>query len=689
MRTFLSAIALTGWCLASLTVAAAAPAIGLTHAAQVLDLTATQAAQALPVELRGVVVDEAEPRHRAVILADPSASVYLFAAANLFAPYHQKDLLLVKGVTSQGQFAPCVLVTDVRKLGTADLPAARPVTYQQLITGALDAQYVEITGVVRRCWPAAPGSSIWRILLAADGGIIPVRLSTPLDPKIQEDAEVTVQAVCLYQFNQRRQALNPVLQIPLGMSVRVNSNPPSDPYVEPVRSSVSLLQYSRDIPYGHRVHVRGVVTGRQGSSLWIHDASAGLRIETQQTNSLQPGDEIDALGFPGYGSSSPMLEDAIFRKFGTVTPPTPSRISNPTNAFDHQDDLISLHATLTDVQPVINGLVLTMEQDQTVFKASLDLPSPADRQSGSHPDWQPGSLVRVAGICDVIYDDPRPVMGIWHPQSFQILLRSPADLTILKAPPWWTAGHIMLLLGIFAGGSLAVSGVVTLVARRRLHEQAHRRAMAEAEFAAILSERNRLAREIHDTLAQGLTATSVQLQLVKIHSTGDSDSAKQHIELAQQMVRESLEEARNSIWNMRPQVLETGDLAGALKNILKQLADGVVAETGFEVAGRERRLPAIIETNVLRIGQEAITNAVKHAQAGHLRIKLDFGEKNFSLTVADDGRGFDAAHPPPSDGGFGLVAMQERAKELNGQLKVRSAPGQGVEIALSVPLAGA
>src|SRR5260370_28140473 len=97
------------------------------------------------------------------------------------------------------------------------------------------------------------------------------------------------------------------------------------------------------------------------------------------------------------------------------------------------------------------------------------------------------------------------------------------------------------------------------------------------------------------------------MQLVKIHASGASDSASHHIELAQQMVRDSLEEARNSIWTMRPHVLETADLVNALKNILKQLSEGIVPETHFEPAGRERRRPPATENNVLRLGHEAIT----------------------------------------------------------------------------------
>jgi signal transduction histidine kinase len=659
----------------------------LTNAVQVLELSAAQAAHSLPVHLQGVVVDESDPHEHAVILADSSASLYVSAVTNLFAPYHRKDMLDIEGVTSQGQFAPCVVATKVKKTGWTDPPPARPATYQQLITGALDAQYVKLTGVVRQCVPIASSGGTWRIVLAADGGAIPIWIPLPQDPQIEPDAEVTIQAVCLYQFNERRQALSPVLQVPRGVPVIINKLSPANPYDAPVRSAVSLSQYSREIPFGHRVHVRGIVTrAESGSVVWIRDQSSGLRIQVRQTDNLQPGDEIDALGFAGNNSSSPVLEDAVFRKIKTLPPPAPLKLVVAAAAYNHQDDLVSIEATLMDVQPVLNGLALTLEADNTVFKAILKVSA----NDNAIPAWQPNSQVRVAGICNVIYDNSEPVMGIWHPQTFQILLRSPQDLSILEMPPWWTPRHVIFLLGILTGGLLLVIGIGMMIARRRLNEQARRRATAEAEFSAILSERNRLAREIHDTLAQGLTATSVQLQLAQIRSNDGNDGAavRHHLELAQQLVRGSLEEARNSIWNMRSQVLETGSLVSALESILKQLADGVIPQTHFEVAGRERRLPTDIENDALRLGQEAIANAVKHARATRINVRLVFGEKNFSLAVTDDGCGFDSARPPAREGGFGLVGMKERAAKLNGALAIHTVPGQGTEIKLSVPLAG-
>jgi signal transduction histidine kinase len=657
------------------------PAV-LTNAIQVLHITPARAAQALPVKLRGVVVDTSEPKERALIIADATASIYVSSPKNIFTRFHPRDTVEIEGVTSAGEFAPCVLATKVAvPKNAAVIPSARPTSYQELITGAMDAQFVEVKGVVREVIPAAKGTDNWKILLAANGGVLTVRIPPPQDTNIAVDAEVAVQAVCFYQFNNRRQAINPVLQIPHGRSATLLQPAPENPFASPTEPLESLLQFSSEIPFGHRVHVRGVVTlAQKDSQVWIRDASSSLRIQTRQEGTLNPGDEIDFLGFPAYGASSPVLEAAIFQKHGVRTPPVPIVITNQDDAFNHQNDLVSLEAKLTDIRPVVDGRLLTLERGTTSFKAVQKI-SEVPTQP---PAWLPGSRVRIAGICDVAYDSARVAMGVWHPQSFQLLMRSADDLTVLRAPSWWTARHIIILLSCFLGALLVAGVVAAVAARRRLLEQARSRQLAEAEFAATLSERNRLAREMHDTLAQGFTATLLQLQLVKNFSTRDPDATAHHLNTAEKMIRSSLKEARNSIWQMHPQVLETGDLAGALKDVLQQLSDGVVAEAIFEVTGNQRRLAPAVESNLLRLGQEAITNSVKHSKATRLNVKLDFGESRFQLTIADNGRGFDPAHPPKSEGGFGITGMQERAKEIKGELKIRSAPDEGTEINLCV-----
>jgi signal transduction histidine kinase len=657
----------------------------LTNVAQVRQLTSKEAGRALPVKLRGVVLEKSEPRSRAVIIADETGGLYLLANGNQLANHNRGDLLEVTGVSDPGQFAPIVKISQARKIGTSTNPPPRTVSYHELLTGALDAQWVELTGVVRRYLPPDTNSTIFRVLVAADGGVVSVRGYLPRDPNLKEDAEVRVQAICLYQFNQKRQVLTPILQLPSSQSLQVLKPAPADPYAMPIRAADSLLQFSPDTPLGHRVRVRGVVTHAQpGNMIWIRDASAGLRIQTRQTEDLHPGDEIDVLGFTVYGTHSPMLDEAIFRKTGTNHLVTPLALTNSNVAFDHEDDLVQATALLKDVQRVVDGLVFTFEMNGTVFRATLK----TLERNNLRPEWLPGSQVRVTGICSLVHDDIRPMMGIWQPQSFQLLLRSPADLEILVAPPWWTPQRTTYALGLICAGLLIASAIGVSLSRRRLKEQAHRREMAEAEFAAILTERNRVAREIHDTLAQGLAATSVQLRLARKQAGGNAEALQNHLDAAQQLVRDSLQEARNSIWNNRSQVLETGDLPTALGGILKQMADGSELKTALEITGRPRRFAPVLENNLLRVGQEAITNAVRHARAKTIKVTLEFGERQFRLTVRDDGKGFDPASPPPSPGGFGLLGMRERAQELKSDLQVRSKPDGGTEISLNVPLAG-
>lgn len=659
----------------------------LTNAEQIRELGPSQTARAIPVSLTGVMIDGADPASQAVILADRTAGIYVRAnrGTNMFIACHRGDLLEIRGVTDPGQFAPIVIASSARKVGTTRIPAPQPVTYQQLITGGLDGQWVEINGVIRQCIQAASATVVHRIIVASDGGLVSVRYYPKPGETIEADAEVRIRAVCLYQFNQRRQVLTPVLQIPRGDSVMVTKAAPANPFDAPLRSASSLLSFSPDnlFGYAHRVHIRGVVTCCEpGEFVWIRDQSMGLCIQTTLEQPLVPGDEIDVLGFPNPGAFPPVLGDSIFQKIGSTSPLPPLKLARYDDAFDHENDLVAVDGTLSQIQPVVNGLTLTLDEDGQSFKALLKTASGGPVT----PEWQTGSKVRVVGICSLTYDGTRAVPGPWQPKLFQIVLRSPADLTVIAPPPWWTLKHFTMLLAIVTGVLISLIALIVAFSRARLREQKRHREMAEAQFAAVLSERNRMAREIHDTLAQGLAATSVQLRLAKKYLNGDSEVVTGCLDAAQQLVRDSLEESRNSIWNMRAHVLENEDLPGALNGILKHLADGTGVVARFDVIGRSRRLAPVVENNILRIGQEAISNAAKHSGARHIDVILEYQDQQFRLSVKDDGHGFDPKKPPASDGGFGLIGMRERATELRAQLQILSAPNQGAEIVLSAPL---
>jgi len=349
-------------------------------------------------------------------------------------------------------------------------------------------------------------------------------------------------------------------------------------------------------------------------------------------------------------------------------------------AIAHDSDLVAIDARLVESRRTRDGVALVLDWQGSLVPAVLPIPDGEPVTA----DWIPGSLVRATGICTVSKAESAPAGGLWEPRAFELQLRTAADLSVLQPPPWWTRGRILWTLGSLAGGLLLAVAGVMLAARRRLRDQEIRRAKAEAEFSAILAERNRLAREIHDTLAQGLAAISMQLELAKTEGEKDRAAAGDHLEIAHRLVRESLAEARASIWNMRSQVLETHDLPGALEKILRQLAAGTPVESTFRVTGERAHLPPFIEGELLRIGQEAITNALKHAAPHHVGVALLFAERQVGLVVTDDGIGFDAARVGIGSGRFGLVGMRERAAQLGAQLEIASSPGKGTRISLRV-----
>ena len=205
------------------------------------------------------------------------------------------------------------------------------------------------------------------------------------------------------------------------------------------------------------------------------------------------------------------------------------------------------------------------------------------------------------------------------------------------------------------------------------------------QFRAVLAERNRIAREIHDNLAQDILGISVQLELVARLMPAAAETAKGHLDRARMLVRNSMAEARRYVCDLRSQELQKKDLPAALRDTTKRLTAASKIETVVEVAGPLRPLPVEVETNLLRIGQEAINNAVKHARANRIEVGLNFDTRKVQLSIRDDGRGFDPREQI-ADGHFGLLGMRERAEQIGGVLSIDSAPERGTQIAVDVPL---
>jgi signal transduction histidine kinase/ligand-binding sensor domain-containing protein len=206
----------------------------------------------------------------------------------------------------------------------------------------------------------------------------------------------------------------------------------------------------------------------------------------------------------------------------------------------------------------------------------------------------------------------------------------------------------------------------------------------ESRFRAVMAERNRIAREIHDTLAQGFVAVSVQLQIVSRLLGSSTDAAKQHLAQAQDLVKRGLGDARNAIWELRSQSAENQDLASQLAKMADRVTAGTEIRTEIRVNGAYRPLQQRVEGELMRIAQEAVTNAVRHAEAKRVEIQLKFSAAGVALTVQDNGRGFSGEPPSARDGHFGIAGMKERAQQIGGTLTVSSQEGHGTQVRVEV-----
>jgi signal transduction histidine kinase len=234
---------------------------------------------------------------------------------------------------------------------------------------------------------------------------------------------------------------------------------------------------------------------------------------------------------------------------------------------------------------------------------------------------------------------------------------------------WFRAASVLALLGVAWG-----------IYQLRLRQ-------IRARFAAVIEERARLAREIHDTLAQGFVGISAQLDAVALSMPEDAAPARKYLDLARRMARHSVTEARRSVMDLRARVLEGQDLAAALEAGARMWSAGSKTAVAVEVSGESRELTQDVDQHVLRIAQEAVTNALKHSGATRIRIKLHMEERKLNLRIEDDGRGFDPEGAFASAGGhFGLIGMRERAQRVGGEFRLESHPGEGTVIELRAPL---
>ena len=411
-----------------------------------------------------------------------------------------------------------------------------------------------------------------------------------------------------------------------------------------------------------RVTIQGVVT-LTFPTLFVEDSTGGLAIQNFRAQTPpQIGDQVEAKGNAELHDFSSVLKDAEVHILWSHAPihsmgVTASQAA--TGSFDAQYIEIEGHLEKKEKGPN-HTMVLDLAEDNQSFRAIANATTGSESLRGIKDK----SRLRLRGICVVDSSYTHDIT------PFAILLPSMNDVEVLEGPPWWSTGNLV---------AATIALLLLVLAAQTLHNYVER-----WRLIAVLEERQRLSHEMHDTLAQSFAGIGFQLQAIR-DEIDDRGAIDRELDLASSMVRRSHEEARRSIAALRPELLESVGLLRALEQRARSMvAGGAIKVTAF-TSGEAHSIPVRISDTLFRIGQEALANAVRHADPHTLLISLSYSGAMLQLLVQDDGKGFVVG---ADSAGFGIRGMRKRADTISAELQIRSAPGQGTTVQAIAPMPG-
>ena len=425
------------------------------HVARIRALTPDEAAQRIPVHIRGTVTYY-DPAINDLFVQDSTGGVYVAIETDVHV--RQGLLVDVTGVSGPGEFAPVVEKPGIRILGPGVLPPPAKVPLEDLKSGSYDSAWVEVSGVVLSAVVENGRASIYVGVGAGHIRVI-VPNCSPQDTAPLTGAKVTVRGICSSAFTKRRQLTG----------VRVNAQSMRDVVVTaaasyealdlPLRHAEDLQRFSPEKTTNALARVRGIVTfQRPGHAVYIRDGQQGLMVETRQAIEFRRGDVVEVIGTPTPGQYNPVLRYATVRLLDHGTPPAPVSLT-PAKALegDHDGDLVEVEGDLLTWKSLRNTTWLGLKSGGQVFEAEVDqMPEKAAQAA-----LAVGSHLRLTGVCLI------EVGGEFNdPKSFQLLVRSGDEIVTLRRPGWFTLSHSLWLLAVLAAGVLVTLGWVWLLRRR-------------------------------------------------------------------------------------------------------------------------------------------------------------------------------------------------------------------------------
>jgi signal transduction histidine kinase len=677
----------------------------LTRVEEIRELSREDAEKGLPVRLRGVVIYRAAgSSFFNVHDGTQSATVQLFrafdrkiwAGGKLPATESEPGAVIeIEGITGSAGYSPVIIPIRFKRVGTEPLPPPLRTTMERLISGSLVSQRVQIEGIVQRAVRFRDGR--FELNVMAGGHLCLVSLLDPGDlvPEQLVDARVLLRGCSNPGFNLRSEAINIRLLCQNAADLDVLEAPLSDPFQAPHVPINQLLPFSPKLDRYHRKVTEGIVNFvLPGQFFFIQEGTTGVRVDSSSA-AVQVGDRVEVAGFVETSRTFAAMRDAVARTVARDVPPRVETVTLeqilqpeiadprvPVSEMDFSGRLVRLQGVIDKIEKHEDddSFRLLVSSGERIFSAFLGARDQTDTTT-----WQEGAKIEVTGVCELEFTAPGSIgRKSADIAGLKLWLRSPEDIKVLAVPSWWTPRRLA-----FAAGGLGVVLSLALAWGVMLRRQVLRQMeviSGRLRYEAVSEERNRIARDLHDTLEQQLVGVALQLDGAEkvIHKA--NEPALESVRLAGRMLRHTRMEARRSVWDLRSQVLELEGLAAALRALGANSGSSAGTVVEVQVTGETRKLPLRADFQILSIAQEALANALKHAHAKHIVISLESTAVVTRLSVLDDGCGFTPDMLERTDlSHFGVLGMQERAGKIGAELAITGTPGAGCLVSLTLP----
>jgi len=646
-----------------------AGAEALTKAIEVRSLSVAEAQKGLTAKLRGTVIF-IEPT--AIFLQDETSSAF-FRPDNIDV-LRPGDEIEVEGITRMGLYLPGLGESSYRILRSGKLPPGIPANYDDLVSARYHYQRVAVEGVVRSVTATDEGRSLVR--LAMGSRVIDVRVEMPPErDRSLVDCRVQIRGLAAGYHNERRQLVQAHVRSSDWNEITILEATPALAQV-PLISAAELLAFHLTGRGERRVRIQGVVTAEfPGGHVFLRQAETAFGVRLNTVTALNLGDRVEIIGFPEMDRFSASVVNAELVSQDAGSPLAPIDVGTLDRLTGlHDGQLVTVTAALADAFKTEDGNKLVLQGPNLVVQARL--PSTAT----TIPEV--GSRVRVTGIC--LVETTRPGSGFAsRPGVVSLRLRSAGDLVVVESPPWWTVRRLGAILAALATVTL-VAGLWIAILRRQVSRQtAALRHRIEAE--AALEERQRIAREFHDTLEQELAGVSLRLDALATRVA--DDKGKGLIAASRNLVSRIQTETRDLISDLRDPAETAGDLTAALTALASRTNNERGADVRLEVSGSIPTVSATIVHDLRMIARESLNNALNHGRATEVVLRLTADTTCLTLQIVDDGCGFDVTDATLGKRGhFGCAGIRERGRKIGSAVRWSSAPQQGTTVEVVLPL---